>query len=666
MSAPAAEEVGTRPVGAAARVLQRVVLPGDADPDVLPLYVEGELVTAGSSEDASRATARGGAVSGDQVLGRRRFLVPAGTRSSFATYFNAFPAGYWRRWTVVEQVRLSVRTSGAGTVTVYRSNAKGNAQRVTSSRVGGDHGSDVAVDLPLRAFNDGGWYWFDLAAGTQDLRLEEASWSTDDGAGRGAGTVAVSITTMNRPDYCARLLATLGEDEGLRDVVTRVRVVDQGTQTVSAETEHFPRARAALGDRLDVVHQANLGGSGGFARGMVESLSDGVDHVLLLDDDVVVEPEGILRAVTFADLARTPTIVGGHMFSMFQRSLLHALAEQVQPWRTWWGPATATHHDHDLGRSGLRSTPWLHRRVDPDFNGWWMCLIPTSVVRELGVSLPLFIKWDDAEYGLRAREAGVPTVSLPGVAVWHVPWTDKDDAVDWQAYFHARNRLVVALLHSPYARGGALVRESLGISVKHLLSMQYSTAELRLMALEAVLEGPEHLHRDLATTLPRVREVRAGYDDAVVRPDATAFPPQRRRKPPRRGRDVQVPENRLAGLVQAATGTLKQLRPVDELARRHPQVAVPHMDSRWWLLAQFDSALVSTADGTGAAWYRRDPARFRALAARTTAAHRRLLAEWPRLAAEYRAALPDLTSPDGWRASFALPPAAPDAGRTRS
>ena len=34
-----------------------------------------------------------------------------------------------------------------------------------------------------------------------------------------------------------------------------------------------------------------------------------------------------------------------------------------------------------------------------------MCLIPRVVIEEIGLSLPLFIKWDDAEYGLRAKAA---------------------------------------------------------------------------------------------------------------------------------------------------------------------------------------------------------------------------------------------------------------------
>ena len=50
-----------------------------------------------------------------------------------------------------------------------------------------------------------------------------------------------------------------------------------------------------------------------------------------MDDDVVCEPEGIIRATTFGDLARRPTIVGGHMFSLYSRSRLHSFGEIIQP-----------------------------------------------------------------------------------------------------------------------------------------------------------------------------------------------------------------------------------------------------------------------------------------------------------------------------------------------
>ena len=132
------------------------------------------------------------------------------------------------------------------------------------------------------------------------------------------------------------------------------------------------------------------------------------DYLLILDDDITLEPESILRAATFADLARKPTIVGGHMFSLYDRSVLHAFAESIAPRKWWWESPPNTKARHDFGRRNLRNTPWLHRRADADYNGWWMCLIPTKIINEIGLAIPVFIKWDDAEYAVRAREHGLP------------------------------------------------------------------------------------------------------------------------------------------------------------------------------------------------------------------------------------------------------------------
>ena len=62
---------------------------------------------------------------------------PIGEQLSFGTYFNAFPASYWRRWTIIDEVTLRSRLSGRGAVlTVYKSMANGGAQRVDSAHRG--------------------------------------------------------------------------------------------------------------------------------------------------------------------------------------------------------------------------------------------------------------------------------------------------------------------------------------------------------------------------------------------------------------------------------------------------------------------------------------------------------------------------------------------------
>ncbi|MFH5824205.1 glycosyltransferase [Georgenia sp. AZ-5] len=638
------------------RVLQRVIFPTDQDLDVLPLYVEGtqgRLGTTNAGRDAS-VVQMAGRQRTDQVLDRTSYRVPASSRTSFATYFNAFPASYWRRWTVVQSVRLRVSLRGSGSVLVYKSNAKGNTQRVDSVQLesGTDEPQEFTFELPLTTFGDGGWYWFDVAAGVSDVVLDGAQWEAEVPE-RSTGSVTIGITTFNRPDDCAAVLGQLAASDSLPGVLKEVVVVDQGTKKV-ADAEAFPAAERALGGRLRVVDQPNLGGSGGFSRGMHEAVENGSDYVLLLDDDVRSEPEGIVRAVTFADLARTPTIVGGHMFSMYQRSVLHAMGERVQPWRFWWGEVKGTEFDHDLAESGLRTTSWLHRRVDVDYNGWWMCLIPTGVVRQIGMSLPFFIKWDDAEYGLRAKERGVPTVSLPGAAVWHVPWTDKDDTLDWQAYYHERNRFVAALLHSRYPRGGRLVRESMNHQIRHLLSSQYSVVELRIRALEDVLSGPQHLHEELPTKLAEIRALRSQFSDAQVKKDPAAFPMPKRQKLPRKGEDIQLPEGKMPLYLMAARGALKQLLPPKPLSKKHPEAEVAAIDAKWWMLSQFDSAVVTNADGSGAVWYHRDPEKFRELMARSVAVHQKIYRAWDDLARQYRMALPEVAGSAAWQRSLGL------------
>ncbi|HET8717712.1 MAG TPA: glycosyltransferase [Nocardioidaceae bacterium] len=678
---PIDTEAGAEPgAGTVRRLLQRVVLPADRDIDVLPLYVdrdkaqlEPDALPGGKDAEVSRAlllqpTSSGESLHPDAILDRHRLRVEAGKRVSFGTYFNGFAASYWRMWTVVQDVTLTVTVSGEGaSVIVYRSLANGRAQRVDSATVEEGERGTFSFDLPLKPFGDGGWYWFDVVAGDDDVVLEEASWEAEVPADRAEhGTVTIGITTMNRPEFCAKLLGQLGDDADVQDVLDEVLVVEQGTDKVT-DSALFPKAEAALGDKLRVIEQANLGGSGGYARSQLETLQAGRStYMLCMDDDVVCEPESIIRAATFGDLCRRPTIVGGHMFSLYSRSRLHSFGEIINRWRFWWQSPTTVQNDWDFASRNLRSARWLHRRIDVDFNGWFMCLIPRQVLAEIGLSLPIFIKWDDSEFGVRAQEHGVPTVTLPGAAVWHVPWTDKNDALDWQAYFHQRNRTIAALLHSPYEHGGRLVRESFNHQVKHLLAMQYSTAELRHRALEDVLAGPHRLHEDLGAKIKQVRAIRAEYDDARTVVDPDAFPPVKREKPPKRGKEPTEPKGTVGQMVTAGLSAVRQFRPTRKLSRKHPEARLAAMDARWWMLAQFDSAVVSTTDGTMASFYHRDPARFADLMRRTVEIHQRLYREWPRLAKQYRTALPEITSPEAWAATFAASESERQQGSTTS
>jgi len=152
--------------------------------------------------------------------------------------------------------------------------------------------------------------------------------------------------------------------------------------------------------------------------------------------------------------------------------------------------------------------------------------------------------------------------------------------------------------------------------------------------------------------LPELRELRKNYDDSRSEPYLDSYPAARRKKPPRKGKDSSAPIGPVGKLKTVAKGAVRQVLPPRDFALKYPEANVPHLDLKWWKLMQFDSALVSSADGTSVSWYKRNPELARDLMQRSVAVHARLAKEWPRLAEEYRQALPDLVSPDAWQLTF--------------
>ena len=108
------------------KTLQRVIFPERAQMDTVSLYVDsgsatgvqlstmnGALSQNDSLKDEKAPVKSSGGSTNEahteDFIGRRSTLVRPGTRLSFGTYFNAFPASYWKRWTDLTSVRLHLR-----------------------------------------------------------------------------------------------------------------------------------------------------------------------------------------------------------------------------------------------------------------------------------------------------------------------------------------------------------------------------------------------------------------------------------------------------------------------------------------------------------------------------------------------------------------------------
>jgi galactofuranosylgalactofuranosylrhamnosyl-N-acetylglucosaminyl-diphospho-decaprenol beta-1,5/1,6-galactofuranosyltransferase len=633
----------------AVSLLARVILPRPGEPlDVRKLYIEESKTNARRAHAPSRTTLEIGPES----------------EVSFATYFNAFPASYWRRWSTLESVVLRVELTGSARIDVYRSKATGARITVggtsvvseisgpgTGSGVGGP--AFVEFEIDLSPFEDGGWIWFDITTDTA-VTVHSAGWYAPRPA-PGRANVAVGVPTFNRPADCVNALTALTTDPLVDKVIGAVIVSDQGTKKVR-DHPGFAAAAAPLGNRLSVHNQPNLGGSGGYSRVMYEALKNtDCEQILFMDDDIRIEPDSVLRALAMNRFAKAPTLVGGQMLNLQEPSHLHVMGEVVDQENFMWTNAPHTEYDHNFAEDSLAETKDLHRRIDVDYNGWWMCMIPRQVAEELGQPLPLFIKWDDADYGLRAAEHGYGTVTLPGAAIWHMAWSDKDDAIDWQAYFHLRNRLVVAAMHWD-GKASGLLASSIKATLKHLLCLEYSTVAIQTKAMADFLAGPEHIFNILQSALPDVHRIRKEFPDAVVLPGATALP----RPTDKRRKKAKIPTSPPAIAFRLARGVIHQLKTHDPKHHERPQLNVATQDARWFLLCKVDGVTVTTADGRGVVYRQRDRAKMIALLRASMRQHLRLARNFNRMRTVYREALPVLSSKQKWEAVLLPKPSEPE------
>lgn len=226
-------------------------------------------------------------------------------------------------------------------------------------------------------------------------------------------TVYAVLTHYSRPEATLtclrRLLQQTRPPEGI--------VIVNNNSPADPALDSFRRAAADSG-RPGALHilqmEQNMGNAGGCAAGLDYAFSlPGVDFVWILDDDSWPRP-GTLEALLGA-----PDDAGPLCSFPFIR-----MALVVDPLRgdelSWPLSARATHNDAE---------PWRHiaNRADlppgeaiPSRGGWLGALYPRRLWSVIGSpTAALFIRGEDEEYPLMARQAGFRSVTIRGALLDH-------------------------------------------------------------------------------------------------------------------------------------------------------------------------------------------------------------------------------------------------------
>jgi len=217
------------------------------------------------------------------------------------------------------------------------------------------------------------------------------------GYGLGTHRVAALLACHNRKEMTIRSLASLyaarDRSPGLQ---LRVFLTDDGS------TDGTGEAVRAFDPEIQIIEgPGDLYWNRGMVAAWRAALESGekYDTFLLLNDDTVLDPQAFNLLLRTREKVDTSAILVGAVRHPRREGITYGGVRRTSPWHP--------------GRTAL--VPLSTEFEDADSFNANCALVPVSCVERIGILDPLFTHaMGDFDYGLRASEAGVRVVVVPG------------------------------------------------------------------------------------------------------------------------------------------------------------------------------------------------------------------------------------------------------------
>lgn len=419
------------------------------------------------------------------------FHLPKGIVIDFATYLNGFSNEKWKKYTKTTNIDLNLSISGEFILKLvgYSLNPL-TPDRKEFASYHYEHTNElknISVSYPI---TDESLLSFEIHP-ISDCVLQSGYYSTEyDSSSLQNVNLAIATTTCKKEDFIIHNVNLIKDNLlSSNDEIGEhlfVHVVDNG-QTLSEEQIY--------GDHIYLHPNKNVGGSGGFARGMIEALEQKtpqITHVLLMDDDVLVLTESIRRTYVLLRALKPEYrehFINGAMLEYGAMFMQHEDLGLITDSADFCPVKGAL--DQNILTNVLKTN--MNYPASPNMYGaWWYCCIPITQIQKNGLPLPFFIRVDDSEYGIRCNPG---FITMTGICVWHLGFVNKYN-VSMDLYQTFRNLLIAQATTGILPNADVIGRFKRTFR-SQLLEFAYNGAEICLEALEDFMKGPEFIKQDL-------------------------------------------------------------------------------------------------------------------------------------------------------------------------
>ncbi len=212
----------------------------------------------------------------------------------------------------------------------------------------------------------------------------------------------------------------------------QILVVDNGSTDESAAVLH-----RAYPDLTIIETGQNLGYTGGNNAGIKYFLNMGVDYILLLNDDVVLEPPTLTFLTATASAHPQAGFLGPMIFAIGKADFLLS--------------AGGTLEDGYIARHNAigQLDPANHDDAYTfDFISGCAMMVKRELIESVGLlDEDYFLYYEEIDWCYRGQQGGYEIRLAPKARIWHPDTYERDKDSPLVTYYSTRNRLLFARKH---------------------------------------------------------------------------------------------------------------------------------------------------------------------------------------------------------------------------
>lgn len=211
------------------------------------------------------------------------------------------------------------------------------------------------------------------------------------------------------------------------DITCDIYVIDNASTDGSVE-----RIKQAFGDCVAVIQNPeNLGGSGGFGKGLRMATEKGYPYVMMLDNDAYVDRDTIWKLRRYLQENWDVGIVGAKIMMADDPERIMDYAKTID---------FASYIDNSKWCGQIDNEETAVPR-DCDFAAATAAMVrKEALLRCGGMDEAYFIYYDDIEMSYRIKQVGFRVVSLGSTKAWHDSGMRKKTSNTFARYYLTRNR----------------------------------------------------------------------------------------------------------------------------------------------------------------------------------------------------------------------------------